>query len=524
MNRRRQRLQVVLLFSSVLLAAFAAWFMLWNLVRPYPIEVRENSGWMVTAWLLQGHDPYALNLQPAFYYGYGFVYALVVYPFALIFGPTPQLHRAVSDVAIILNCSALFWGMRVSRIPAPLALCGALLFFSHGAFNDFGCGPNGLGLLLFLLSLVLPYAQDFKWGGLLAGIFLSVVAFYTKAYFVLGGPLLASYLFLFRSKEKGLVAGMIFLALLAASAWLVNTLSPLYFTDTLFAMYNYTQHYLSVGHLLKVGFYYSPMGIGLVLLLAWQFRRSYFGSNRPQGWPFNMNLNLADRKQPLLLPPPLRWVTYLLLACGSVYVFKLGLNGGNFFSYVFHVVTPFLIWRACLVAGVEAADRWEPLAFLQATVLLVAGYFCIPMALAHQHDHAAEWRHAADIAARHHDILNTGAVSFILWAQGKPIYDAGMAENYPFGFTHNPSPLLPAYREKCENFQRMINEKIEHGQFDAVMIFSDRSPVQLIFSRILLSQYYHRVETFPLQTTFEDFQIEVWEPRTPKPRPTVISR
>ena len=66
--------------------------------------------------------------------------------------------------------------------------------------------PDTLGLFLFLCSIIIPWKWNFTYSSLLAGILLSTLAFLTKPYFIFGAPCIALYLFLSKSKLKGIIS------------------------------------------------------------------------------------------------------------------------------------------------------------------------------------------------------------------------------------------------------------------------------------------------------------------------------
>ena len=506
-TRSRRRLIQYLVILGVIVAGLAFYFMAWNDFRPYPLEPRENAGIFVTTMLLKGINPYSLSTHPSFPYVYGIVYPLIVYPFAAVFGPSYLVHRAIVAVGILLSCGVLYWGMRLSRVPVKLALWGALLYFSHTALNDIFAIPNSFGLLFMFLSIAIPLAGRFNLPSVIAGLFLSVIALYTKPYFVIGAPLLISYIFLFRSKSAGLLSGLIFLAILLPSLWEVSTLLPLYFTDTVINNMNVAGH--SIRHLFRVGLLYFPMGIGLVALIAW---RIYMADPAQKTWAaWRPQFSLADLNKPPLLHPPIGWITYVLVACLTIYVFKMGLHNGNDLGYVFNLITPFLIWRCCIIAGVEMPERNEPLYFLQATTILVGVFFVIPMMVEHQRDHTPSWQHAADVVSHYHDPLAVGMLADILAEKGMPVYDAGQAEYFPWSFDHNPSQLVGAYRTKCLEFQKTLDDKVRGQKFDAVIMVHASYPRPLV-APDLIQQYYRKVDSFPLDMTFQNESLEVWEP------------
>ncbi len=515
MNNEKLRGQLLGLYvlSAVALAILATVFVVWNLVLPYPIHGREYIEPSLSRLLLEGKDPYGMEQNPTYLYPYGIGYHVLIYPLVKLFGPTLLLLRTVSDIAMMLAAAVLFWGMRLTRVPALVALAGALLFYAHLACNDMCSGPNSLGVTLLLLGTVIPLATDFRWGGILGTIVVALLAFFTKHYDILCGPVLLLYLFLYRSKTAGVVAGVIFFALLAALLWLLASIFPLFLTNVIYHSYNYTQHFTSYGHLLRVMWMYFPMGIGLVALLAWWLRGLWTAQPSPLRTPWRWNL--TDLRQPLIVQPALPWVDYLVVIYGVLYLVKMGPHAGNALSYVFELVTPFLIWRCCILAGVEFTRSAVPVACLLATVLLVGASLVVPSVLRCRHDYRPEWSQAAAEVAKYNRVLAPGELDGILQAQDKPVYDGGMTDLYGFCFPHNPCAIVPAYKQHCADFYSSLQQQVRGRQFDAIILYALPCVIDPLVPRDLVAQYYVKVGEQPLRTTLEPYRIEIWVPKPP---------
>jgi hypothetical protein len=506
-----KRLRVCWFLSTGVLTIMAAYFMFWNMVLPYPIHSREYSDELVSRLLHEGRNPYSIEVNPTNLYVYGFVYHLVVYPFASLFGDTLPTHRAVADAALILCCVVLYWGMRLTLVPWSIAIAGVLLFFGQIGYNDIIAEGNSLGLLFMLLALVLPLAAGFRPASLLANLVLALLALYTKPYYVLCAPALMLYLFLFRSKGAGLICGIAFTIALAVTLWAVNVIFPLYFTNVFYLNYNFSKLSMSFRHLLHVLILYFPLGIAFALLLAWQAQRFFTG---PGSWTtIRWQFHLMDLRQPLVLAPQISWIDYLLTTYLIIYLFSLGPHGGNLLTYVYELITPLLIWRCCIIAGVEAPERIEPLLAFQVTVLAVLGFLAFPMLVRHQVDHRSEWTHAADVAARYQTMLAPGCMDGILIAQDKAIYDGGCTDLDSLCFPNNPWPIAIPFREKCREFSASLQEEVEHQKFDAVFLYAS-SPIFPLVPREVVERYYHKIESFPVGMAFENYEMEVWVPGT----------
>lgn len=463
---------------------------------------------LVTGLLLQGRNPYAIEVNPTYMYVYGIFYHWVVSLPAAWLGPTLILHRAVSDLCLVLSALVLYWGMRVSRVPRAIAAAGALLFLAHIGHNDMGAGGASMGQLFMLLALVLPLAGNFNWASIVANLVLSIVALCTKPYFFLSAPVLMLFLFLYRSKGQGIAAGVLFAALLATTlAWL-NARFPLYLTNVFYVNYNYSLVFESYHHLARMLVLYFPLGIGLVAMLAWRFSRWYPGGWR---WPARWEWNFLSPGKPLLVRPALSWVDFMLVTFGLIYLLKLGPHAGNLLAYVYELVTPFLIWRCAILAGVEAPERPEPLYGFIATTVLVIGFLALPHLVLHQRDHRPDWDAAKKALAPYHDVLAPGALNDILQAQGSPIYDGSETEFAFLAFPRNPMPIATPYKAHCDEFFAGLRHKVESRQFNAIVLYTGSSPGTLV-PRDLVANHYLLLQTLPLRMTWEDLAIQIWVP------------
>jgi len=70
--------------------------MLWYIAKDYPLEYREFGVIFSTDLLLQGYNPYSIDLQPVAMNAYGIIYNMLVLPLAQVWGSTPFAHRVVS--------------------------------------------------------------------------------------------------------------------------------------------------------------------------------------------------------------------------------------------------------------------------------------------------------------------------------------------------------------------------------------------------------------------------------------------
>src|SRR5690349_14179278 len=210
--------QHLLFWGAIASSLWSVYFAVVTISIPYQIEFREGAAQVMTEFLLHRSNPFRLENQPLAMNNYGLGYNLVVVPFAALFGNTLTVHRWVSFVFIILSALAGFFVVHKIRGELPSAFaCAAFILIGLTARGGIGAFPSAMGTFLFMAAVLLPFLRAFDSLSLIVSILVSIAAFYSKAYFVLGFGVVASYLFLFLSRKKGLLYGVLFLTVFAIS-------------------------------------------------------------------------------------------------------------------------------------------------------------------------------------------------------------------------------------------------------------------------------------------------------------------
>lgn len=493
----------VVLCGYVLLAGVAARFVALNVSRGYPQEYRENAMILSTSLMLEGKNPYAVEVQPVYINDYGILYNLVVLPFAAAFGPTFLVHRIVSVACIVLACACLFRLCRTSGISrAPALIAAAALFAQLSAGWSIVSRPDALGQLLFLGAVAIPYRYRFSRISLVLSGVLSALGFLAKPYFVIGAPCVALYLFLFESKGKGLCTILAFVAAMLLVVLGVNALFECYFTNVFFIHLNFS--WRDAIHLKTVLKQFLAMNAGFLALVAWAWG-FLFGTggvrldsaNRP-------SINLGDLRRPLLT----QWASMpvFMALCGSAAILAvLGWHPGNGILYYHQLVTPFFLWCVVWLADRRLENRWPALALILLNLFVLFRMLDFPT-----EDHTPDYRDLGCILAEHDDVLHCGPLAHLIDEQGKTVYDAGQTEYYRWGRAHNFTSVAERYMEKGAQYHRQIEERIRQKQFDLVVITKDLHP--LVDSRMLAQRYILR-ETLPMNMMYQSWEAEVWEPR-----------
>jgi hypothetical protein len=509
------RISLLLLGASVALSFFSFAFMFFAVAPSYPIYCREAHEVFSTYLLLQGKNPYSIDQHPALMHCYGIVHSLIGYALSIFLGYSVQLQRLISSAAILGSTSLLYWVLRAGKTPRHLAIPGAVLLLTQLTFSTaISAKPDGLGLFILLVSLILPVVFDFRPTALALSAVCIVLGYFTKPYFIIGAPLIVGYLFCFRSKALGLAFGLAFLVLLVAAIITVNACCPLYFTDTFFYYLGNGTIDRTFGHLVEVLLRYGTAEIGLVAVLAWVLVvhwRFLWGETAKFAW------NISNLREPLILRPSIPFVTFALIFNLIVYLWLMGPHTGNGRDYLVQIVVPFLIWQVFQLLAKSENRSAITLSFLVLEFVSVVVLSIGPVAvrtIPHFRDQIAAWGQIQHAVAAHHEVFGTYVIGLELWKQGKPIYDNGATEFYASAIPNNPLPIAHQFAERCQALVDRIEFNIRHQKFDAIVLRNDEPS---LFKPDLLNRFYRKTASIPYWLPFpcsSNEYISVWEPRS----------
>ncbi len=491
------------------------------IVYPYQAEYREGADLLLTTAFARGIDPYALAVQPQYTNAYGFVSNLLTAPFVALWGPSFAPGRALAALADGLSCLLLVVVMR--RLGVSLLLClSAVILFDVGLIDDGSsilARADGLGLLLFLASICLPWLDDYSPRSLALSVLLALLAFYTKVYFVLGAFYLGPFLFLCVSKRKALVYGLVLALLLGVTAWIVDQRADFYFTNALFghingpenAQWALTQF---VGIIRFYGLLWALLGLSLGLTILLRPRlRALSAVNRWQSlrllpaWArTRFPLNRTPLSRPLFegANTPLALFTLSLLLSALLLYLKLGRNHGANLTYYYQLLAPFALLLAfTLLARLRRLQTLVWLALIP--TLWLTGQAQVAR-LASGPDDSSVWAHLGQVVSTRHDILNSPALTGLVIQAGLPIYDSGSTEffRYAHDSRHNIAALYKAYRTR-------LREGVQQGAFDLVLLTPGWA--RLIDEQNVADHYRLRETlTLPMPYSFQTWNIELWVP------------
>ena len=485
---------------AVVAAGYVLYFHYRVIVHTGPIEYREGAIVITTDLLLHGGDPYALKNLPTYTNVYGILFNWTVLPVAQIVGNGFVVHRAVNAVFVLGALALILVTLRRMRVGLWLAGVAVVMLYADlaarmavtpsaiGTPTSTMARPDALGMLLFLASVLIPWRYRFSHRSMLAGCILAVLAFFAKPYFVIGLPLVAAYVFLFKSKSRGLIWSGVFLALFGGAFAFACLRHDSYYEVMVKA--NAHSFQPKASHLWAQLWVYLTATPGTFVLL---FAAVAIEIARVQR---TLRINGVNvRKLGAILPlngplfaMPVDYLWYLLIACGVIVFGRLGWHVGSAMSYFYQLFTPFV-----LLVVYRSLRRWGRfqsvavgLILLDLVLLLSCGLSPAPV---NDPQGWAEWR--TIIAASQRPYVGA-PLAWIAAEQGKPIQDNGMSEFYVFFAL--PYPATPFEQQMVEDYaqrRRDLAQAVREQQFDVILYpLASGTPCYSLVKDSLVKEYY----------------------------------
>jgi hypothetical protein len=509
----RVALRYSLLGGALLAAAWVIYFALVTISIPYPIEYREGATQVMTQYLLEGKNPYALENQPLAMNNNGIVYNLFVLPLAMLFGNTLLVHRVVTFVFILLCGALAFRASFASNKDVGLAtVCGELVVMAVGAMGGLGVFPSSMGAFFFLLAIIVPFRRSFDYRGLIFSAFLSLLAFYTKPYFVLSFAIVLSYVFIFHSKKKAVIFGLLFALISLISFVLVRAIFPFYFIYIILSNVSNATRDMSYAFdqmkELVVEFY--PSIILASVLVAAAVTAILLGRSMRDGLFLRSNILALDRP---LFSRRLNYSAYVFCCSTLAFVSILGPHRGAVMTYSYQLMLPpFFIW---LCGKLRSQSR---LALLSIPLLLFNMFTFAearfdPSFL--EQKNSKQWARLYEYVPGSTHILNSPIIVPEMIRVGIPPIDSGKNEYFWNIHPYPPVELIgPDYSVILglrERYDESIDYAVAIREYDKVISV----PGSDFFIRNRhLRQHYVLVDHFrvTMPQTDQIWNVEIWEP------------
>jgi hypothetical protein len=408
---------------------------------------------------------------------------------------------------------------RTESFTAAALLYAGLLHYSTPIAS-----PNSLGLFLFLSAITIPWVYGFSKRSLCAAIALGILAFYTKQYFIACLGYVAFYLFIAESKKRAVFFGLAALATFIALMIFVSYISPYYFDDTFFAVKSSAKLASSYKHLVTQLSGYTLIYLPLLIFLAaWLVKKCYLRifSSAPYGQNVQKEkfVNFFDFDAPLLLRRP----NYIWFCCACsmmIIVLSLGKNVGNYLTYFFQLISPFLL--VGIFALISGMPKWRWPIKILIVFALYNNYAMLPTNFS---VNEKNWQIIQQEIAEADDLYASTLFLQEIIEKNAPVYLNGHTRYFPFG-TDKPAFLVKTDQKKriseiWERHIELIQTKIKNQAFDVLLIdqymaFPSSSQNSVTDTKTLLEANYKKTANVRLPLAKRrgggGFNVQVWKP------------
>jgi len=491
----------------------------------YPLDYNEGGMLAITATVEQGGSPYSLQSQPARMSVYPLLYNILVAPLSRVFGATLELHRLVAALFILACCAIIFYVCRKELVARTESFAAATLLYAGLLYYSTPiASPNSLGLFLFLSAIIIPWVYGFSKRSLCTAIILGILAFYTKQYFIACLGYIAFYLFLAESKKRAMAFGLAALAAFIVAMIFVSYTSPYYFDNTFFAVQSVSKLASSYAHLVtqfrEYTLTYLPL---LVILAAWSVQKCYsriFSSTQQvQNLQEKKLVSFADMDAPLLLQKP----NYIWICCACsmlIISLSLGKNAGNYLTYFFQLISPFLL--VGIFALISGMPKWRWPIKILIVFALYNNYAMLPTDFS---VNEKSWQIIKQEIAEANDLYASTLVLQEVMTNESPVYLNGHTRYFPLA-KNKPASFVKSdeknrISEIWERHIELIQTKIKNQAFDVLLIdeymrFPSSSQNSVTDTKTLLEANYKKTANVRLPLAKRrgggGFNVQVWKP------------
>lgn len=487
----------------------------------FPNEFRESSSLLTTDLLLKGGQPYALENQPEYTNVYGIFYHLITLSLAQLFGVTLPVHRFVSALFIFASCSILFAALQWRNVSLTFSLSATLILYAHLLyFTTPLARPDSLGFFLFLYSILIPWRFHYSPWSRVVSTLLGILGFLTKPYFVLSLLYLTLYLFLFKSKKLGIQQGILSLALLSLTIWIVNQRLETYFNNVLWINYYIAGQDWS--YAVKQLYAYAQTNFGIIasFLICVFFSRNIYKQCSQFVKLKNLPKISFDIKEPLI-KADINFIEFCLWFSLLIFLFKLGQHWGSWLIYLHHLISPFLIFISIYLIDKNIKKTKNKLLILLLNVLVLMNLLSVSSShvLPTLDSNLKDWNYLKTLVSQHQHIFNSPAIASILLEQGKKVYDSGQSQYFALS-TKRPDFLdiiLQPKRNQIQNrykaFLKEITNDIKSKKYDLIVLTKDYSP---FIPEKFLKKYYQYQKTVIAPMSVKNrrnWELDIWKPK-----------
>ncbi|MHB1144123.1 MAG: hypothetical protein ACYCZS_04420 [Thiobacillus sp.] len=477
------------MFCALVAYGMAIHFLL--VLDPQPYEYREGAALLLTQQLHASvniydfkHQPYDLNVYgPAYYWLADLLSPLI--------GTSYSAHRTLSAVFIFASCALIVWVFRGGRYGMAAGLVAACVWYAHTLrLYGIGARPDTLALLLYMLTVFVPWRMGFSRKSIFFAAACSILAFFTKPYLAAGIVYVIGYLLLQRHLRRATLTTVLYAAaFLALLAW-ANAIGDAYIYNTVFVNLGYagTWNWPHVG---AQALRFSALNLPLLLCIGYAIFAHRLEQSHGSSKSILKNRIQHDLQYPLFAA-----------VCSLILLLRIAHNAGSA-EYFIHLLSPIIVVAAYLFL----ASRGLMAAVLIAGILQVA--ILIPR---FPHYPAQEWQAVQDMIASEPNILHSPSTVKYALARNETVFDSGQTEFFSGGLKKGEK-YYPQASEAWVSFQENILGRVARKEFTLILLNAN---MPAIIEREKLLPHYKRCGTLPAPLyRHPENTLELWRPVCP---------
>jgi hypothetical protein len=506
------------MLSSAFILIYSVKGHLQFLSYPYQLEYREGAGLVAAEDFMNGENPYELNLQPQHTYSYGFLYPLLASFVAKNLGNTLLTHRAITYFFLIATCLIVFLVLLKMKTGIIAAFAGMTLLHQSMIYasNTAIARPEGLGIFLMTLAIVIPWQWKFSRLSLYSSILFGLLAFMTKQYYSFSFVAIAVYLFIFIGKKRSLEFFITSLVSLVITFAILDAIFPMYLENTIYvhlrnATYSYSYMKDQVAVFAEVNVYLIL--IVVLSLMVFIYESLIRRKNETISQVVDEIKRTARFRSFHLFDKPLLecrvdlYFAVVLLLALVVFMINLGGHKGNYMAaYMFQLGSCFMI-----IVVFQTLQLAKNLAFRTfACILLI---FTMNIEFSPQkyefERYSSCFKQIEELVKRSSNPLNSPEMVSLMLQNDKPVFNSGHTEY--FLCVDSTAICKGSVLARYEEFKREVSNKIINKEFDA--IFLTEGYYSPFVDITLLYQNYSLQSKLCTPMILQEWKTELWKPR-----------
>lgn len=476
---------------------------------PYQHEYMEGAVLSITGLYTLNENPYDIIRQPQNTYGYGFLYPIMVAPLAKIIGNNLIVHRWFNYVFILLTCLLIFLALNFVRLNPVFSFAAAVIVHQTLVYNGWIAiaRPEALGIFLFTLGILIPWRFKYSSMSLIISIFIGILAFLTKAYYILLIPYICIYIFIFVSKKKALWYAGISIILFLIVMLIVHLNYETFLNNSFFnpentAGYDFAHMTEQLTRYLRTNLFLLAITFISIIFIIKTFSFKKFSLNR--------NLNVL-KDEPVIKSGYDLLFTFVFMLSMLLFIVKFGGHlGAGKGAYLYHLNTSFFILMTFQLLQKVNDNIVKSIA----AILII--YTLTHQFKTQQMDYAASivcYEELESLISRSKNPLNSPETVSIMIDMNKAVLNSGHSQYFRNGISGISRQLGFAgiIEKREEEFEKELNDQIRNKEFDLIM--QTKGNYYRLIDTAVLIQNYQITDTVCAYMPLKEWKIDLWYPK-----------